>query len=322
MLTDFFYIVSGLVLLFFGGEWLVKGSVGVAVRFGISTLLVSLVIIGFGTSAPELIVSLQAALTGSPEISLGNVVGSNIANILLIVGFAAAISPIASGTREIRRNSLIVIVASLALCLIALMNELDRIGGILMVMTLVGYIVWSYFDDKKATPEEVKEHVEARAHATEDVPEAPKQLWQSVAFIVAGLVFLALGANWLVTGATSVARAFNISEAVIGLTLVAIGTSLPELATAVVAAMKKHADVVIGNVLGSNLFNIFFILGSTAIVTPLPLTGRIAEFDVWLALVVAVILYPVIKSGHVIDRREGVVLLILYAAYIAAMFVF
>ncbi|NCC21061.1 MAG: calcium/sodium antiporter [Alphaproteobacteria bacterium] len=322
MLTDFFYIVSGLVLLFFGGEWLVKGSVGVAVRFGISTLLVSLVIIGFGTSAPELIVSLQAALTGSPEISLGNVVGSNIANILLIVGFAAAISPIASGTREIRRNSLIVIVASLALCLIALMNELDRIGGILMVMTLVGYIVWSYFDDKKATPEEVKELVEARAHATEDVPEAPKQLWQSVAFIVAGLVFLALGANWLVTGATSVARAFNISEAVIGLTLVAIGTSLPELATAVVAAMKKHADVVIGNVLGSNLFNIFFILGSTAIVTPLPLTGRIAEFDVWLALVVAVILYPVIKSGHVIDRREGVVLLILYAAYIAAMFVF
>ncbi len=322
MVLDIIFVLIGLALLFFGGEWLVKGSVGAAVRFGVSTLLVSLVVIGFGTSAPELIVSLQAALTGSPEISLGNVVGSNVANILLIIGFAAAISPMASGTREIRRNSVIVIFASLFLCLLAMLNEINWIGGAIMIAMLAGYIYWSYLDDKKATPEQKKDMDESREHMTEDVPEAPEKLWQSGAYILAGLVGLAAGANLLVEGAVNIATAFGVSQAVIGLTLVAIGTSLPELATAVVAAMKKHADVVIGNVLGSNLFNIFFILGTTALFTPLPLTGRIAEFDVWLALIVAIILYPIIKTGRVIDRKEGIVLLTLYVIYITAMFVF
>lgn len=322
MLMDIAYTLGGLVLLFFGGEWLVKGSVGVALRFGISTLLVSLVIIGFGTSAPELVVSVQASLSGSPEISLGNVVGSNIANILLILGFAAAISPIAAGGREIKRNAIIVIIASLVLCLLGLLHEINWIAGAAMITILGAYIFWSYQDDKKTSLAETLQNKEARDHTIEDVPEAPKKLWHSLAYVAVGLVGLVIGADFLVKGAVSIARGAGISEAVIGLTLVAVGTSLPELATAISAALKKHSDVVIGNVLGSNLFNIFFILGTTSIITPMPMTGRIADFDVWLMLGVAILLYPIIKTGYVINRKEGLLLLALYAAYTAAMFIF
>lgn len=319
---DIAYTLGGLVLLFFGGEWLVKGSIGVALRFGISTLLVSLVIVGFGTSAPELVVSVKAALSNSPEISLGNVVGSNIANILLILGFAAAISPITAGSREIRRNAIAVIIASLFLCLLALLHQINWVAGVIMVAILAAYIVWSYLDDKKTDTAETLENKAARDHTLEDAPEAPEKLWQSLAYVAVGLVGLVIGADFLVKGAVSIARGAGISEAVIGLTLVAVGTSLPELATAIAAALKKHSDVVIGNVLGSNLFNIFFILGATSVITPLPMTGRIADFDVWLMLGVAILLYPIIKTGYVINRKEGVLLLSLYAAYTAAMFMF
>jgi len=322
MLMDIGYTIAGLVLLFFGGEWLVKGSVGVAVKFGISTLLVSLVVVGFGTSAPELVVSLQAALSGSPEISLGNVVGSNIANILLILGVAAAIAPIAAGTIEIKRNAIAVIAASAFLCLLALLHEISRAEGLVMITILAAYIIWSYREDKKASLFESYKTQKAHEHTQEDVPEAPSSLWLSIFFVAIGMAALVAGANFLVTGAVSIARSAGISEAVIGLTLVAIGTSLPELATAIVASMKKHSDVAISNVLGSNLFNIFFIMGTTATVTPLPMTGRIADFDVWLMLGVAIILYPVIKTGYVIDRKEGVGLLALYIIYTAAMFIY
>lgn len=321
MLFDVGFIIAGLAMLFFGGEWLVKGSVGVAVRFGVSTLLVSLVIIGFGTSAPELVVSVQAALNGSPEISLGNVVGSNIANILLILGVAAVIYPVASGSLEIRRNALIVIAASLFLCALTFLHAINLIAGVVMIAILAGYIFWSYSADKKSRGDEAVKNTEAHVHTQEDAPEAPRQLWVCVAFIVAGLVLLVVGANLLVKGAVSIATAAGVSEAIIGLTLVAVGTSLPELATAVVAALKKHGDVVIGNVLGSNMFNILFILGVTGIISPLPMEGRIADIDVWVMLGIAVLLYPLVRTSRKIDRKEGIFMLALYAAYTAAMFI-
>lgn len=328
MITDIISIIVGLALLFFGGEWLVKGSIGISVKLKISAMLVSLVVIGFGTSAPELLVSLKAAYSGVPEIALGNVIGSNIANILLIIGVAAVLFPVKSGAIEVRRNSIVVIIASLILCIMTFIGSINQIGGSLMLLALISYLTWSYFDEKKrellpqANQDFNHASEEYNTHTQDDSPKPPKSLWLSLFFTLSGLAGLAAGAELLVNGSVSIAREYNISEAVIGLTLVAVGTSLPELATAIIASLKKHSDVVIGNVLGSNLFNIFFILGTTSLFKELPLQGRIAEIDVWVAFVVAVILYPVIKSDHIIDRKEGAFFLVLYILYTFAMFVF
>lgn len=316
---DAIYIVAGLFLLFAGGEGLVKGSVALAERMGLSTLLVSIVVVGFGTSAPELLVCLKAALSGTGDMAVGNTIGSNIANVLLIIGVGAVIKPIICDNKDVRRDSLSVIAASLLVTAIALTGAIMWYTGAVLVVALVTYLVWSYWREKHETEQQHEDHQKLYDHTLEVIDPVLPSLRNSVLFSIAGIVGVVLGAEFLVEGASSVARQFGVSDLVIGLTLVALGTSLPELATAVMASLKGHTDVIIGNVLGSNMFNILGILGLTAIITPLALEPRVMQIDIWLMLGSAVILYPVVVSGHRVSRLEGAGFLALYSGYIASM---
>lgn len=317
---DIVYIIAGLVLLFAGGEGLVKGSVALAEKMGVSTLLVSLIVVGFGTSAPELLVCVKAALSGTADLAVGNVIGSNIANTLLIIGVGAVITPLICQNTAIRRDALSVILASILVAALALNGALNVASGGLLLVVLFGYLGWSYISEKKAAGAEQRREAAMQEAIVEAVDAPPTQVWKAALFTVFGLGALVLGAEWLVNGASSVARSYGVSDVIIGLTLVALGTSLPELATAISASIKGHSDVIIGNVLGSNLFNILGILGTTAVITPLSMGGRVIEVDIWIMLCSAVILYPAILSGRNISRVEGGFFLLLYSAYIASMF--
>lgn len=310
MLVDILMIVAGLVLLFFGGEGLIKGAVSLARQFGLSQLLVSAVIVGFGTSMPEMTVSVGAALKGAPDIALGNVIGSNIANILLIIGLSALLCPLFVGGNAIKRDTVATILAALALCLLALLGHINAIAGFMMLATLAAYIVWSYRLDKNTRPETV-------AHIEQDIEGAPLlSARKALLYAIAGLVLLIAGAHVLVEGAVAIARMSGLSDAVIGLTIVAIGTSLPELATAMIAAYRRHSDVVIGNILGSNIFNIFAILGVTAIVSPIPFSGQMAQVDVWIMLAVTAFLAIYLFNGIKVGKKSGAIMLLIYLAYI------
>lgn len=319
MMMDVVFVVAGLVLLFFGGEGLVRGAVEIATKFKISTLLVSLVIVGFGTSVPELLVSVQAALDNAPDIALGNVVGSNIANIFLILGVSAAFTPIMCGSAPIRRDMVAVIAASLLLAGFSMTHDISWVGGSAMLVLLVGYLTYCYSRERKD-----QASAELAAHIKEDLsvdpPPAQAPFYKSVLWTLGGLAMLAVGAKILVIGAVNIATAAGVSQAVIGLTLVAIGTSLPELATAAVAAMKKHADVVIGNVLGSNLFNILAILGITGVIVPIPFAGRIADIDVWIMLAVAFVLAAFVFTVGRLGRGVGWAFLAAYFGYMVWLF--
>ncbi len=313
-MIDVLMILGGLVLLFFGGEGLIKGAVSLARNFGLSKLLVSAVVVGFGTSMPEMTVSVGAALKGASDIAIGNVVGSNIANILLIVGVAAILYPIFIAGTAVKRDTFVMLGASLALCGLAMTGMIGFFAGFLMFAALIGYIAWSYTQDKKSGAETV-------AHIEEDIEGEPQlspgKAW---VFALAGLGLLVAGAYILVEGAVAIARDFGLSEAVIGLTIVAVGTSLPELATAVVAAYRKHSDVIIGNILGSNIFNILSILGITAMLSPIPVPAQIASYDVWIMLGVAIALSIYLLHGLTIGRFSGIAMLLAYCAYTAWLY--
>lgn len=314
-MIDILMILGGLVLLFFGGEGLIKGAVSLARNFGLSKLLVSAVVVGFGTSMPEMTVSVSAALKGASDIAIGNIVGSNIANILLIIGVAAILCPIFVAGSAVKRDTFIVLGTSLALCGLAMIGMIGFLAGFLMFTALIGYIFWSYMQDKKSG-------AETAAHIEEDIEGEPQlSPVKAGVFALAGLVLLVGGAYILVEGAVSIARGFGISEAVIGLTIVAVGTSLPELATAVVAAYRKHSDVIIGNILGSNIFNILAILGITAMISPIPIDVQIASYDVWIMLGVAILLSIYLLRGITIGRISGIAMLLAYCAYTAWLYV-
>lgn len=305
-MIDALMIISGLLLLFRGGEWLVHSSISIARRMGLSTLLVSLVVVGFGTSAPELLVSVQAALAGASDIALGNVVGSNIANILLILGIGAVFSAIHCQKREVLRDVIAVTVASLILAILSFTGLIDRLVGIGFIVLLAGYLFYCIRKGQHM-PEIIHENF---TDMSDFMP-----LKKAVPFAVFSLATVVIGAKLLVTGAVYVARDFGISEAVIGLTIVAVGTSLPELATAIAAARKKETDIIIGNVLGSNLFNILAILGITAVITDIPFRGQIATYDVWIMLLVSILLMAIVLWRKAISRNSGYLFLILYAVY-------
>jgi cation:H+ antiporter len=308
-MTDILMIIAGLVLLFFGGEGLIKGAVSLARQYGLSKLLVSAVIVGFGTSMPEMTVSIGAALKGAPDIVLGNVVGSNIANILLIVGVAAILSPISMSVQSVRRDTWMMLAACFLLCALSLWGMIDFVTGAGMLAVLAAYIAWSYRLDKAAQSDLV-------AHIQEDIEGEPKlSTRRALTYSIGGLLLLLAGSYLMVEGAVAIARNFGISEAVIGLTIIAVGTSLPELATAVVAALRRHNDVIIGNVLGSNIFNILSILGITAMVQPVPVTGQIAQIDIWFMLAAALTLSFFLLRGVSMGRVTGAVLLLTYTGY-------
>lgn len=302
---DYLFIFLGFLGLFLGGEALVRGSVGIARRMSISPLLIGLTVVGFGTSTPELLVSVDAAWRGVPDIALGNVIGSNIANILLIVGLSAVIWPIKVMGDTLRRDTAVMMAAALAMVPLFAMGHLGRLAGIILVAGLAGYLIWAYRQPGAAAPDEI------------DQP-APASVAISGLWVVGGLIALMLGARFLVDGSVSIARGYGISEAFIGLTIVAIGTSLPELATSLIAALRRQSEIAIGNIVGSNIFNILGILGLTAVITPVPVAPRFLAFDLPILIAVSLVLTMLLVTRPVIGRMVGVAMLLAYAAYVWA----
>ncbi|CUA91852.1 calcium/sodium antiporter [Pannonibacter indicus] len=309
MALDLTYLAAGLILLFLGGEALVRGAVSIAARFGMPPLIIGLTIVGFGTSMPELLVSLKAALDGAPDIAVGNVVGSNTANILLILGVAAVICPIPTAIPGIRRDLAMVTLTAAFTLVLGYLGHVSRLMGAAMFVTLCAYLFYAAVYGKKEEAEEDGEHA-----------PVPMPLWMQLAYIAGGLAGLVIGADLLVRGATSIARGYGISEAVIGLTIVAVGTSLPELATSAIAAFRRHSEIAIGNVLGSNLFNIIGILGATAVFHPVAIAPSIASLDIPLMLGVTVLLALMLLGLKSINRLAGAAFLVLYTGYCGYLF--
>ncbi len=306
-----FGLIAGLGLLILAGHALVKGAVALSMRLGIPALVVSLTVVAFGTSAPELVISLQAALSGSSDIAIGNVVGSNISNVLLVLGVPALIAPFGRADSATGQSFLIMIAASLLLVALASTGTIGHVGGLLLVAGMVLMLAHSVRHGRRAAAV-----IAADPGAVRDFPLSSLH---TALFLVAGLVGLPLGAHLFVGSAVAIARALAMPEAVIGLTLVAVGTSLPELATSVVAALHGKPDVALGNVIGSNIFNILGILGITALVAPLPVPPEMLSRDLWVMLATSLLLAPFIFGGWRLTRRAGAVLTAGYAAYAAVL---
>ena len=310
MTSTILILVLGLVLLYFGAEGLVRGSSSLALRLGVGPLLVGLTVVAFGTSTPELVVSLKAAYLGQGDISVGNVVGSNICNIGLILGFSALIIPISVASQIVRVDTPIMIgVTALAMALLY-DGALSRVEGIILFILLLAYVLFSIRLAKKQASDPLA------AEFGEEIKVSKRGAWVDIVMIIGGLVMLVLGARFLVEAAIDIAKAAGLSEAVIGLTIVAVGTSLPEFATSLVAALKKEADIAVGNVVGSNIFNILGILGISAAVTPLTSAG-ITGIDLCVMMLFALVLWIFSRTGFRITRAEGSVMLVGYAAYVA-----
>lgn len=314
MTESILLVAGGLVLLAVGGELLVRGAVGMAARLGISPLLAGLTIVGFGTSTPELATSVQAALAGSPGIAIGNVVGSNIANILFILGLSAVILPLSVNPASFQRDSLALGGSAVLATGAVLLGVIGLVPGIILLAALVGYIWWAYKSESASHDAEAVRH----EHEAEDRPVPPDTGPVVLGgMIIAGLAAAIFGASWLVDGAIVLASAAGVSQSVIGLTVVAVGTSLPELIACIVAVLRKHEDVALGNIVGSNIYNLCGILGLTAMIHPIAAPPEIAAFDIWAMLGVTLLLILQLRSGWRLSRIEGAVLVALYAAYTA-----
>jgi cation:H+ antiporter len=311
MTSPFFFLVLGLVLLFAGGEWLVRGSAALALRLGLKPLVVGLTVVAFGTSAPELVVSIKAALADRGAIAIGNVVGSNSLNIGLILGLTALIFPLKVQLQILRIDQPIMLgVTVLAVAFLADLH-VGRIEGGILLAGLLAYVTFTVISALRTVPS-----AEVSAEFAEAMPPIRGNIWRDLALIAAGLVALIYGSRYLVLGAVDLARGFGISEAVIGLTIVALGTSTPELVACLVAAIKKEPDIALGNIIGSNIFNILGILGASALVRPLDGAG-IQRVDLWVMLAFAAVLLPILFTGRRMSRGEGALLLAGYAGYIA-----
>ncbi|MFP4164261.1 MAG: calcium/sodium antiporter [Chitinispirillaceae bacterium] len=305
-MLPYLLILGGLVLLYFGAEWMVGGSSKLAVRFGVKPVLVGLTIVAFGTSAPELVVSIHSTVTGVGGIAVGNVIGSNIFNVALILGLSAMIRPIHITEQLIRVDVPVVIGASFLMTYLLWDRTVAILEGVILLILLVVYMSFTIISAKRE----------------KDSQEKPEKLFgkkdpfvKDIALIVIGLVLLVGGARVLVNGAVTLATRFGVSEAVIGLTIVSIGTSLPELATSVVAALKRHNDIAVGNIIGSNLFNIFSILGFAGILGPVVGVG-IELRDLFVMLLVTVLLLPMLWTRFTLTRYEGAVLFMIFLGYI------
>jgi cation:H+ antiporter len=305
-------ILVGLVVLVGGGELLVRGASALAAMLRIAPVVIGLTVVAFGTSAPELAVTVQAAAAGSPDLALGNVVGSNIANVLLILGLSALAAPLLVNSRLIRIDVPLVLIASLALYLIALDGVIDRLDGALLFGTLVVYIVWSVHEGRAEGPQAQLPGVD-RARET-----APGGVLKPIALVALGLVLLAFGADALVTGAVGIATALGVSDLIIGLTVVAIGTSLPELVASVIASLRGQRDIAVGNVVGSSLFNILGVLGLGSLAAPagIPVAPGALAFDIPVMILTALACLPIFFSWGQIRRWEGALFLGYYALYV------
>jgi cation:H+ antiporter len=315
MVTTALLLLAGLTLLVAGGELLLRGASKLAVSLGISPLVIGLTVVAFGTSAPEFAVSLQSSFTGKVDIALGNVVGSNIFNVLFILGISAAITPLVVAGQMIRQEVPVLVGASVLVLALALDGAITRWEGLLLVALLAAYTVFVIRQSRHATKALQEEYAE-EAHIGV-VASWDDTLLSQVLLIAGGLVLLVFGSRWLVAAAVAIAQAAGVSELVIGLTVVAAGTSLPEVAASIGAAIKGQRDIAVGNVVGSNVFNLLGVLGLSAAVAPaaLPVATSMLHFDVLVMVAVAVACLPVFFTGFTISRWEGWLFLFYYAAY-------
>lgn len=309
---DFVYVALGLLILLLAGDSLVKGAVNMSLRLGVPALIVSLTIVAFGTSAPELLISVQAIWDDVPGLALGNVVGSNTANVLLVLGVPALMSTLHTSECDTRNSYLQMMGASLLFIALCFAGVLTWWSGVILLLALAAMLGYAL--------REANRHRQDANSCNEDeeVEGADPSLgWPKIIlFLVLGLIGLPLGANLLIEGAVGIARMFDMSEEVIGLTLVAVGTSLPELATTVMAALRRQADVALGNVIGSNMFNLLAIMGVASLVGDIPVDEDFLEFDLWVMLGASVLLIPFVFLRQNITRVWGVILSVMYVTYI------
>lgn len=307
----FLFLVGGLLMLFAGGEGLVRGSSSLALRAGISPLVIGLTVVAFGTSSPELIVSVKAALQKNSAISLGNVIGSNIANIALILGISAIIRPLNVHLNVIRREIPIMIFVTAILIFFLIDGNISSTNGFILVTLLVFYVLINIYLSNKEKNKEAEKEFANEIKTNLSLPIA-------ALMVLAGLALLIIGADLFIKGAVALARIFKVSDIIIGLTVVAFGTSLPELITSMVAAFKKESDIAIGNIVGSNIFNILSILGIASIITPIS-TKEVNSIDILVLIITSIVLLPLSWSGLRITRLEGIVLAIGYFIYVYSM---
>jgi len=304
-------LTAGFVLLILGGELLVRGGVRLARIAGVPPLIIGITIVGFGTSMPELVAALQAALAGAPGLAVGNIVGSNIANILLILGVAAVLTPITVSPETVRRDGTLVVATAVLLLAASLFGVLGRPVGIAFIAGLGAYM-WFLLRHGRVPDEALPDGIEVR--------KGPREIALSGLITAIGIAVVIAGGRLLVDGAVELARLLDVSEAVIGLTVVAVGTSLPELATTLMAVLRKAPDIALGNVLGSNVYNILGIGGITATVTPLPVSGHMLHVDMPLMVAISILLVALALRLGTLGRTTGVLFLAGYGAYVALLF--
>ncbi len=311
------FFILGIALLVSGAEWMVRGAARLAVTFGVSPLVIGLTVVAYGTSAPELAVAVSSAFKGQPDIAIGNIVGSNLFNVLFILGVSAIIVPLVVHAQLVRKDVPVMIAVSVATLVMALDGSFGRLDGVLLFGSGLCYTTWVVRNSRRETREEQA----AIEHEVEDLglegPLRSNRAW-NVFLVVMGVGMLVLGSKWLVESAVTMARAFGVSEMVIGLTLVAGGTSLPEVFTSIVAALKGERDIAVGNVVGSNIFNIVVVLGATGLVSPspIPVSHETLMLEIPLIIAVAVICLPIFFTGYLINRLEGLIFVGLYAMYV------
>lgn len=321
MALDVLWILVGFALLSVGANSLVRGSTGVARRMGISALVIGLTVVAFGTGSPELALSVEAAMSGEGSLALGNIIGSNIGNICLVLGISAMVAPLAVCDDLVRREMPVLIGVSVILVLVVLDGTVGRLEGVLLAIGAVGYTVMSYIRAKVGTPDGVFDpEDEPSTELAEDIVEEVKgySLWAELGLIAVGLAGLVLGAQLLLRGAVSIAAGLGISEIVIGLTVIALGTSIPELATGIAAARRNEPDIAFGSVIGSNVFNILAVLGVAAAIQPIVIEGmRVSDLAVVVGTTVVLLL--AMLRGSVLSRVEGFLLVLTYGVYIASL---
>jgi cation:H+ antiporter len=307
-MMDWILVVVGLVMLLIGGDTLVRGAVALAKKLGIPTLIVSLTVVAFGTSAPELLIAIQAALDGVPELALGNVIGSNTANVLLVLGVPAILTGLHCTDEGSKQNFFYVVGVSVFFIAIAFTQPLFIWQGIalLAVLALVLYSSYRAAQTSRAKREELESEVD----------DTDIETWKMVAFLIVGMILLPLGAKFLIDGAVNISTAYGVSEAVIGLTLVALGTSLPELATTVMAGYRREGDVAFGNVLGSNIFNLLAIIGVACFFGPLPVNAEFFKLDLWIMLATTLMMAPFVVWRLPMKKAWGILFVVCYLTYI------
>jgi cation:H+ antiporter len=306
-------LLGGVGALYFGAEWLIRGAASLASRVGVSPIVVGLTVVSLGTSTPEMAVSIAAAVQGSSDIAIGNVLGSNLANIGLVMGFTAMVQPLEVNARVVIREIPIMIL--ITLCVIPLAwadGGLDRGDGIILLVLLGFYLLYVLRASKDESAE-IKGEFEEFLDEGQGTKPWPHRVLVDLGLIVIGVSALVIGGRAIVEGATYIARAIGISDLVIGLTVIAVGTSLPELATSVVAAVRKEADIAVGNVIGSNIFNIGAVLGVTSIVSPVPVPSQVLRFHLPAVVFISLLVLPLARTHHTVKRIEGT---FLFAAYI------